>query len=63
MIITVKVARHAGSGRFVTAAYARRYPRLTVVETMCIRIARRRRLPKRQSTSSRAGARASVPRL
>jgi hypothetical protein len=35
MIITVKVARH---GRFVTKAYARRFPWLTVVETMRIRI-------------------------
>jgi len=42
MIITVKVARHAGSGRFVTRWYARRYPWLTVVETMRIRIASRR---------------------
>jgi hypothetical protein len=33
MIITVKVARHAGSGRFVTKLYAHRYPWLTVVET------------------------------
>jgi hypothetical protein len=47
MIITVKVARHAGSGRFVTRSYARRYPWLTVVETMRIRIAPRRRLRKR----------------
>ncbi len=47
MIITVKVARHAGSGRFVTAAYARRYPWLTVVETMRIRIPPRRRLRTR----------------
>jgi hypothetical protein len=38
MIITVKVARHAGSGRFVTKQYARRYFWLTVVETMRIRV-------------------------
>ena len=44
MIIIQKVARHAGTGRFVTAAYARRFPWLTVVETIAIRIARRRRL-------------------
>jgi len=47
MIITVKVARHAGSGRFVPKAYARRYPWLTVVETMRIRVPPRRRLRKR----------------
>jgi hypothetical protein len=47
MIITVKVARHAGSGRFVPRSYARRYPWLTVVETMRIRIPPRRRLRKR----------------
>ncbi|MEA2417215.1 MAG: hypothetical protein QOI58_3872 [Thermoanaerobaculia bacterium] len=47
MIITVKVARHAGSGRFVLRSYARRYPWLTVVETMRIRITPRRRLRKR----------------
>jgi hypothetical protein len=47
MIITVKVARHAGSGRFVTQAYARRYPRLTVVETMRIRTPPHRRPRKR----------------
>jgi hypothetical protein len=47
MIITVKVARHAGHGRFVTKAYARRYPWLTVVETIAIRVARRRRLRPR----------------
>jgi hypothetical protein len=47
MIITVKVARHAGSGRFVTQSYARRYPWMTVVETMRIRITPRRRLRKR----------------
>jgi hypothetical protein len=43
MIITVKVARHAGSGRFVPQAYARRYPWLTVVETMRIRVPALRR--------------------
>jgi hypothetical protein len=47
MIIIRKVARHAGHGRFVTAAYARRFPWLTVVETMRIRIPPRRRLRKR----------------
>jgi len=47
MIIIRKVARHAGNGRFVAAAYARRFPRLTVVETIRIRIARRRRRRKR----------------
>jgi hypothetical protein len=47
MIIVIKVARHAGSGRFVTMDYARRYPRLTVVETVAIRVARRRRLRPR----------------
>jgi hypothetical protein len=47
MIITVKVARHAGHGRFVTKEYARRYPWLTVVETIAIRIPPRRRLRKR----------------
>lgn len=47
MIITVKVARHAGHGRFVTAEYARRFPWLTVVETIAIRIPQRRRLRKR----------------
>lgn len=41
-----KVARHAGHGRFVTAAYAHRFPWLTV-ETMLIRIPPRRRLRKR----------------
>jgi len=46
MIITVKVARHAGHGRFVTKAYAHRFPWLTVVETMRIRIPPRRRLRK-----------------
>lgn len=47
MIITVKVARHAGHGRFVTKAYAHRYPWLTVVETMRIRVPPTRRLRKR----------------
>ena len=47
MIIIRKVARHAGHGRFVTASYARRFPWLTVVETMRIRIPTRRRLRKR----------------
>jgi hypothetical protein len=47
MIITVKVACHAGHGRFVTKAYARRYPCLTVVETMRIRVPALRRLRKR----------------
>jgi hypothetical protein len=47
MIIIRKVARHAGHGRFVPMAYARRYPWLTVVETMRIRIVPRRRLRKR----------------
>jgi hypothetical protein len=47
MIRIQKVARHAGSGRFVTGKYARRYFWLTVVETMRIRITPRRRLRKR----------------
>jgi hypothetical protein len=47
MIIIVKVARHAGHGRFVSKAYAHRFPWLTVVETIAIRVARRRRLRKR----------------
>ena len=42
-----KVARHAGHGRFVTAAYAHRFPWLTVVETMRIRIPPHRRLRQR----------------
>lgn len=37
MILIRKVACHAGHGRFVTRAYARRYPWLTVVETIHIR--------------------------
>jgi hypothetical protein len=37
MTIIRKVARHAGHGRFVTKAYARRFPWLTVVETIHIR--------------------------
>jgi hypothetical protein len=44
MLRIQKIARHAGHGRFVTAAYARRFPWLTVVETMRIRIPPRRRL-------------------
>ena len=44
MIREQKVARHAGHGRFVTKLYAHRYPWLTVVETMRIRIPSRRRL-------------------
>ena len=47
MIFIQKVALHAGHGRFVTAAYARRFPWLTVVETMRIRIPLRRRVRKR----------------
>lgn len=47
MIFIQKVARHAGTGRFVTAAYAHRFPWLTVVEKMLIRIPPRRRLRKR----------------
>ena len=47
MIRIQRVARHAGHGRFVPAAYARRYPWLTVVETMRIRIPPRRRLRER----------------
>jgi len=47
MIRIQQVARHAGHGRFVTAAYARRFPWLTVVETMRIRVPDRRRLRKR----------------
>ncbi|MEA2327059.1 MAG: hypothetical protein QOE68_2018 [Thermoanaerobaculia bacterium] len=46
MIRIQKVARHAGHGRFVTRWYAHRYPWLTVVETMRIRITPRRRLRK-----------------
>jgi len=41
MIITFKVARHAGHGRFVTKAYAHRFPWLTVVETIRINMPRR----------------------
>jgi len=41
MIIIFKVARHAGHGRFVTMGYARRYPWLTVVETIRINVPRR----------------------
>jgi hypothetical protein len=44
MIRIQKVARHAGSGRFVTMKYARRYFWLTVVETMHIRTPPRRPL-------------------
>jgi hypothetical protein len=47
MIRIQKVARHAGSGRFVTKEHARRYFWLTVVETMRIRIPPRGRLRKR----------------
>jgi len=47
MIITVKVARHAGHGRFVTKAYAHRFPWLTVVETMRIRVPRSLRRRRR----------------
>jgi hypothetical protein len=49
MLYIQKVARHAGHGRFVTKAYAHRYPWLTVVETMLIRIPPRRRLRHRRS--------------
>ena len=45
MIVIRKVARHAGSGRFVTKLYARRYPWLTVVETT--RVPQPRRLSRR----------------
>ena len=48
MLFIRKVARHAGTGRFVTPLYARRYPWLTVVETMLIRIPRRRRHRRRK---------------
>jgi hypothetical protein len=41
MIVIRKVARHAGTGRFVPRTYARRYPWLTVVETIRIPIHRR----------------------
>ena len=47
MLRIQKVARHAGHGRFVPRWYARRYPWLTVVEKMLIRIPPRRRLRKR----------------
>jgi len=47
MIRIQAVARHAGHGRFVTKLYAHRYPWLTVVETMRIRIVPRRRLRRR----------------
>ena len=47
MIRIQQVARHAGHGRFVPMAYARRFPWLTVVETMRIRVPDRRRLRKR----------------
>jgi hypothetical protein len=42
MIVIRKVARHAGTGRFVTQLYARRYPWLTVVEKVLVTIHRRR---------------------
>jgi hypothetical protein len=42
-----QVARHAGHGRFVPMAYAHRYPWLTVVETMRIRVVPRPRQRKR----------------
>ena len=45
MIVIRKVARHAGTGRFVTKLYAHRYPWLTVVET--IRVPQSRRLARR----------------
>jgi hypothetical protein len=41
MIVIRKVARHAGSGRFVPQTYARRYPWLTVVEKVLVTIHRR----------------------
>jgi hypothetical protein len=47
MIVIIKVARHAGHGRFVPKWYARRYPWLTVVETIRIRRPSRKRLRKR----------------
>jgi len=47
MIITIKVARHAGHGRFVTKGYAHRFPWLTVVETIRINRPSRKRLRKR----------------
>jgi len=47
MIRIQEVARHAGHGRFVTKLYAHRYPWLTVVETMRIRVVPRRRLRRR----------------
>jgi hypothetical protein len=47
MIVIRKVARHAGSGRFVTQLYARRYPWLTVVET--IRVPVHHRLSRRRA--------------
>jgi hypothetical protein len=47
MIIIRKVARHAGHGRFVTRAYARRFPWLTVVETQRIRVTPRKRVRRR----------------
>jgi hypothetical protein len=47
MIRIQEVARHAGHGRFVPMAYARRFPWLTVVETMRIRVVPRRRLRRR----------------
>lgn len=43
MLYIQKVARHAGHGRFVTPVYARRYPWLTVVETMLIKRRPRKR--------------------
>jgi len=46
MLYIQKVARHAGHGRFVSRAYARRFPWLTVVETMLIRRPPRKRLRK-----------------
>jgi hypothetical protein len=41
MIVIRKVARHAGTGRFVTKLYAHRYPWLTVVETVRVQQLRR----------------------
>jgi hypothetical protein len=49
MIVIRKVARHAGTGRFVTPLYAHRYPWLTVVEKVLVTIHRRpSRRPRRR---------------
>ena len=41
MLFIRKVARHAGTGRFVPQSYAHRFPWLTVVEKVLVTIHRR----------------------